>query len=63
MGILFLLTIVRLIIIFLLYKMITDNQYNFLKVNSFMKEIKEKLSNNELNSINAKVKKMKKIHQ
>ena len=45
---------------FLLYKMITDNQYNFLKVNSFMKEIKEKLSNKELNSLNTKVKKMKK---
>ena len=44
---------------FLLYKMITDNQYNFLKVNSFMKEIKEKLSNKELNSLNTKVKKMK----
>ena len=41
---------------FLLYKMITDNQYNFLKVNSFMKEIKEKLSNKELNSLNTKVK-------
>ena len=40
--------------------MISDNQYNFLKVNSFMKEIKEKLSNKELNSLNTKVKKMKK---
>ena len=40
--------------------MISDNQYNFLKINSFMKEIKEKLSNKELNSLNTKVKKMKK---
>ncbi len=45
---------------FLLYKMITGNQYNFAKINSFMKEIKEKLSNKELNSLNIKAKKMKK---
>lgn len=45
---------------FLIYKMIIGNQYNFIKINSFMKLIKEKLSNKELKDINNKAKKMKK---